>query len=235
MSEQVKERPILFRAEMVRAIIAGTKTQTRRIVKPQPELQESYSHQYPPDGPRTSYGYSGWYPSALAKNARHYGSDEHFRKGMPVDFAPRGKPGDRLWVRETWATVHGIPHASVPHVEDFVRYRADDGDGEHVVTLIKGWKPSIHMPREYSRITLEITDVRVQRLADISDEDATAEGVEADDIGHYANYLDRADDAAIGNWLGPKASFASLWQSIHGIGAWKANPWVFAYSFRRIA
>ena len=71
-------------------------------------------------------------------------------------------------------------------------------------------------------------------LQDISYEDAIAEGVECDEIGHYANYLDRADDAVIGNWLGPQSSYSTIWNSLHGVNAWRENPWVWAYTFTRV-
>ena len=88
------------------------------------------------------------------------------------------------------------------------------------------WRSPIFLPRCANCLTLEITDVRVQRLQDISYEDAIAEGVECDEIGHYANYLDRADDAVIGNWLCPQSSYSTLWNSLHGVNAWRENPWV---------
>lgn len=155
----MKERPILFSGEMVRAILEGRKTQTRRIIK----------------GKRDA-------------------------NGISIEIPRFGKIGDLLYVRETWS-------------EDFdgrIQYRADtDGTG-------RKWKPSIHMPRRVSRITLEITNIRVERLNDISEEDSEAEGVS-------------------GTWtrdLNYKWHFKKLWESLNGAGSWEKNPWVWVVEFK---
>lgn len=211
--EQVKERPILFQGAMVRALLAGTKTQTRRVVK---GVALDWLH---PDG---------FTPEFVA----------HRENGL----CPYGKPGDRLVVRETWQyydwTEDGYP---------FVRYAADNASVLHehfsedwaerlqdvwvdlssVENLTidnrardRRWRPSIHMPRWASRILLEITEVRVERLQSISEADARAEGCVSDVEGDAADH------------------YASLWDSINGKRpgmAWADNPWVCAVSFRKLA
>lgn len=189
----MKERPILFSAPMVRAILDGTKTQTRRVVK-----------------------------------------DRHIDAAPPACFfqwlrerCTYGKPGDRLWVRETWQAFFddevpadrprgprhtmGIP--ARPDRKSFVFYRADGPGPVHRDGYAARWMPSIHMPRKYSRITLEVTGVRVERLQDISHADAMAEGMALDD----AIY-----------------DYSRLWEQINGTGSWDANPWVWVIEFQRV-
>lgn len=185
------EKPILFSAPMVRALLDGTKTQTRRVVK----LPEGTSHVHVDPG-GTVFGPGPYIIATLASG-----------EGHPRIRCPYGKPGDRLWVREAFAPRYfddGKPG-----------YRADwDGRAADLVREPK-WKPSIHMPRELSRITLEITDVRVEGLQDISDEDARAEGCQP-------------------HPLTSVLAFAELWESINGKGAWKTNPFCWAISFKRV-
>ncbi len=172
-------RPILFSAPMVRALLAGTKTQTRRAVKAKRQ------------------------PARLLPGERW--------KWMPPP-CPYGVIGDRLWVKETFLQMR-IEHDSK------IVYLAstdDTGDGRDArIGMLYKWKPSIFMPRWASRITLEITDVRVQRLNDITTEDALAEGVSPQD--EFA-----------------KLSYARLWRHINGDGSWDANPAVWAISFARV-
>lgn len=210
----MKERPILFKGEMVRAILAGTKTQTRRAMNPQPV-------------PWGTFG--GW---SLPKSC--YGSEDCFRESAPIFETRFGRPGDRLWVRETF--VQGWALSADGCVDQFDEagnerpmktfYRAtspdlnwyDGGDDCKIKTP---WKPSIHMPRWASRITLEITEVRVERLQDISRGDAMAEGCP------FPNMADGDN---------PRHWYADLWNSINRNtpGSWDANPWVWCVSFRRI-
>jgi hypothetical protein len=205
----MKERPIIFNGAMVRSILAGTKNQTRRVVKP----------------------WQGAEPS---------------NKPVPADIAylpdftcyrstcPYGKPGDRLWVREShwWfedesdpATGYYPPKLTVEDVD----YRADGDDGRKV------WRPSIHMHRWASRITLEITDVRVERLQGISDADAEAEGVERyhDGIGFKRGSL-HGDQNFVDRTAFPKLAYQSIWELINGFESWAANPWVWCVEFKRI-
>lgn len=225
----MKERPILFNGDMVRAILAGRKTQTRRVVKP-----EGAVHITPfvgSDNKRT--GEYGWHSS-------EYLISKHI-------FCPYGQPGDRLWVRER-CKYEDIFYKGNDLREGCFRarieYYADnsiierDVDVEHWSCACEmntdKWHPSIHMPRWASRITLEVTDVRVQRLQEISEEDALAEGVETvgrdpDGAVLYRDYF--SDDYA---WSAGE-SFISLWHTLHGFkgpNAWSFNPWVWAMSFK---
>lgn len=193
MSTVVKERPILFSAPMVRAILAGDKTQTRRIAKDvrHPDLGNVYA------------------PGALVL--------EREPQHVIERACPYGRPGDRLWVRETWG--YNPDHPGMPW---HACYRADPGmeyDG------IK-WKPSIHMPRAACRIKLEITDVRVERLQDISDFDAEDEGTR----------IWAAEVQKNGNKFSSiRSAWQAMWESINGSDSWQANPWVWVVEFRRIA
>ena len=178
------ERPILFSPAMVRAILSGQKTQTRRIAKPAlwPILDE-----------------------ALRVNG--HPCHQFLVGNIPC---PYGEPGDRLWVRETFSHVPG----------EGVAYRATNPELDGAP-----WKPSIHMPRWASRITLEITEVRVQRLQDISEDDVYAEGC-ASGLRHDPFACDGTND-----WC-----FPHLWDSINGgTHNWESNPWVWALSFQLAA
>jgi hypothetical protein len=188
----VKERPILFSAPMVRAILAGQKTQTRRVVKARKD---------PDFGCQMS-------PGEIA-------GDEHQER-----LCPYGQPGDRLWVRETWA--YGTHALSASRDEDgpFV-YAADAILFGAQGRLCDRWRPSIHMPRWASRITLEVTGVRVERLQDISVADAIAEGVVE------CNQNLRGLEPCM-EW---RYAYEDLWGQINGQGSWDANPWVWVVSF----
>jgi hypothetical protein len=209
----VKQTPILFNDEMVREILAGHKTMTRRAIKPQPVQPSdgSYFDAYN-GGPQWN-----WWAS---DNRQHL--DQIIR-------CPYGKPGDRLWVREA--------HAFVPQTA----YRCSTGiyqqvnpnDNYEACVYRQNfdrsrsfpWRPSIHMPRWASRITLEITDVRVERLQDISEKDAKAEGVsgEAEAAESGLSWHDK-----------PLRAFRFLWQSINGPESWEKNPWVWVVEFKRV-
>ncbi|MEE4915730.1 hypothetical protein V2K41_15765 [Pseudomonas alliivorans] len=206
MSE-IKERPILFSAPMVRAILGGRKTVTRREVK-KPAALDCLA--------------AGFEPAFLALPGN-------------ADLCPYGKVGDRLWVRETWqadAQVDSVAPRDLSQGEPIL-YPADGASRQTGCSMIAPGKtrPSIHMPRCVSRILLEITDVRVERLHDISEEQAKAEGVRL--------YADHAD---LGDWwhvegietysADPRKSFELLWTSVGG--DWNANPWVWAVEFKRV-
>ncbi|MBX4889822.1 hypothetical protein [Rhizobium bangladeshense] len=196
------DRHILFSGPMVRALIAGTKTQTRRLLKPQPKVLKngSWYRPYPQDRSNWQYALGGII-HAYAK--------------------VRIVEGDRLWVRETWS--HTGDHVfSISEARrcpfGHAIYQADENpDFPHA----KFW-PSIHMPREFSRLTLTVTDVRVERLQEISEADAMAEGWPHADTGGVGVPL--RDAYPIG-WYG------NLWNDINGAGAWEANPWIVAYTF----
>lgn len=201
----MKERPILFNAPMVRAILAGKKTQTRRIAKPvrHPDLGNIYT------------------PGALVL--------EHEPQHVIERACPYGRPGDQLWVRETWG--YNPDH---PGMAWHVCYRADPG---HEHDGIK-WKPSIHMPRAACRIKLEVTSVRIERLQDGDGEVSwesryLAEGIHKIDHGrgdHYYSAFRKEPHPE--NWADPFDAWRELWSSTGG--EWKANPWVLVVEFRRI-
>lgn len=203
----MKERPILFSAPMVRAILEGRKTQTRRIIKkPMDEV---------PDYAR------GWKHNGYAFYGKINGGD------MAVPFiCPYGQRGDRLWVRETWANTEA----------DGLVFKAD-GERDFrtpcgTVSERSAWKPSIHMPRTFSRITLEITDVRVERLQDISEADAIAEGCGKSKGGMFCGGPHKAHGTPTQHNTA-KEAYSHLWESINGAGSWDANPWVWVISFRK--
>jgi len=220
-----RERPILFRAPMVRANRAGRKTQTRRIMNPQPVP-------IPPEVKRASpYDDSGfWWACSAAKSM------------LSLYDAPGGCPyghrGDRLWVRETWAPFAVGNRTGIS--PQCVAYRAScdaDGgfdyvnNGDEIMRLkVTKWKPSIFMPRWACRNVYEITEVRVQRVNEISEEDARAEGFSADPIPGKVN----GKPAKIA-FYDPIRWYAALWDAINGDRApWASNPWVFAISYRPV-
>jgi len=198
------ERPILFSGPMVRALLDGTKTQTRRVIKRQPWASCSIEE--------GNDGESPFVYSAL--NGAGPGHDVDESRTPCV--CPYGQPGDRLWVREAWARAYVTQAA-----QEWIVYR----EGDNRTDYGGPWKPSIHMPRWASRILLEITGVRVERLQDISEADAVAEGwqrrpeVSEDPQVH----ADAARD-----W------YMDLWEQINGTDSWAANPWVWVVEFRRI-
>lgn len=213
----MKERPLLFSAPMVRALLTGTKTQTRRVCKPAEAAGLSCIVEVP-DPQEHGQIYNG----------SHFGDEEG-----GVQFAsPYGGIGDRLWVRESFAHVYrdnAKPNARSP--ED-VAYRAD---GMTLDQDVYGtWKPSIHMPRWASRITLVISSVRVERLQGISEADAQAEGVRQmrDASGCWVGR--EGPGKLVTPWPSAREAFADVWNVLNGPRAWAANPWVWVLSFKRI-
>lgn len=229
----MKERPILFGGAMVRALLAGTKTQTRRIVKPVPPPVDVVRY-------RAGDGYSWIRPVSGQRHWCVAGPVWCVREQMgrePHLVCPYGRPGDWLWVRETWCPVNddgtrwvdyrATPRYSAEHPAGWEN-APDDADA------LK-WRSPRFMPRWASRITLEITDVRMQRLQEISEEDARAEGCPGMDLDP------RDEGGTIYAWQGrssapdPRAHFAALWNTINGARApWAANPWVWSVSFKRV-
>lgn len=213
-----RERPILFSGPMVRAILDGRKTQTRRVVKPQPAPNA------PHDG-GTTWAYR---PS----DGRHvpYGTVGHLTVAEKMGLiCPYGQPGDRLWVRETWAVdyVHdGVRPASIRPTCSVIYRASEDMPGVARSGRRGKWRPSIHMPRWASRLTLAVTGVRVERLQAITQADALTEGT-VDTRGAWGPLSDT--DRA-----GPRGAFEALWNSINGPGAWDTNPWVWVVEFRRL-
>jgi hypothetical protein len=222
------DRAIIFSAPMIHALLDGRKTMTRRILKPQPD---------PPPG------FDGWAGFSCLCPTRHYEM-----RGYDEDLGPiiRHRPlrfwnGDRLWVRENFARVP----VSAYRMSDEVQQTADPNDADTAAIYAAGWerskprwKPSIHMPRWASRLTLIVESVKVERLQEISYEDARAEGVvdyvgfcEATSVGHLNIAGETADDTARRlHW--PQRAFSDLWRTINGADSWEANPWVAAISFR---
>lgn len=201
----MRERPILFSGPMVRALLAGTKTQTRRIVKPQPDSTHSG---FP-------YWNVGGYRASWCRSAADGGPLE---PANPL-LCRYGQPGDRLWVRETFGHFERNENFKLG-CEVF--YRADGNCLE-----LEPWRPSIHMPRWASRILLEITSVLVERLQDINQADAQAEGAppghpSIDQISREFGYADF-----------PRSWYAQLWEEINGPDSWAQNPWVWVVEFER--
>jgi len=205
----MKERPILFSAPMVRAILAGTKTQTRRVVKPQPEAEHGGE----------PYWFVGGYRAWTYRN-----TTDLLRKGGNVLPCPYGQPGDRLWVREAWQAELRWDWTAPRDIKRGSPIYFEFGD-EAVPACAGKKRPSIHMPRWASRITLEVTAVRVERLHDISADDARAEGCPDKPV-------PGAEQASVD--LLAKLWFHDLWAQINGQASWDANPWVWVVEFKRI-
>lgn len=220
------ERPMLFSAPMVRGLLNDTKTLTRREIKPQPYDESA-------DG-------ACWLDiDARHQWAWHCGEDQDILPNERPFFCPYGQPGDRLWVRETFIDLRGtgVEHRPTPSSPlQRYAYAADHqagsaGDEARKEYGLK-WKPSIHMPRTASRITLEITGVRVERLQEISEADAIAEGIERS----YDQWRDYRTDQAVNypSAATPIESYRTLWESINGPSFWDANPWVWVVEFKRL-
>lgn len=197
--------PILFNDEMIRAILAGTKTQSRRVILPQPPADSTWHKE------------SGLFQIKGAA----YGLMRHCRYGQA---------GDSLWVREAW----GYGRTPYPLSTPRVYYRADMGAA---FVANNFWRPSIHMPRQYSRITLDLISVRAERLQDISESDAIAEGTkfQRGKFTPIEYYTEKESGRLMARYSGPQRdltiidSFGGLWNSINGKRGfgWDSNPWVW--------
>lgn len=201
-----KDLGILFRGDMVRAILAGAKTQTRRGMEPQPTVL--------PEGTPT------WYPSIDSLRRLAYDGEDHFRRGVPVDFA-RHHVGRRLWVKETWRPTRVTPAQDGEGRRCSVLYRADGQRVDHRCGVDAGWRaagmmldepvgkwrPSLLMPRWASRINLMVTAIRAERLTEITPDDVLAEG-----FGH----------AGLGS---TSADYCRAYRAMSGLDA-DADPWV---------
>ena len=233
------ERPILFSGSMVRAILSGSKTQTRRVVKPgrgQEWLRPSTLLLSPRAKPVLIDGQQ-WAQFAHPEAGKMFMGIQH-DEWSPLGCVrcPHGAPGDRLWVREAFDPIYPQdPHYNGGRPIEY-DYRATYQHGYRLgdsLGIKKRWTPSIYMPREASRITLQVTDVRVERLQDISEADAIAEGIEADrqpgdKVPLWRNY------ATGGTTICPQHSYRTLWESINGDGSWSINPWVWVVSSQRV-
>ena len=227
----MKERPILFGGPMVRAILEGRKSQTRRVLRPQPH-----------DGVDAVE----WQDRiVVGMNVPDQRGFAMMRGGVIESEAivcPYGRPGDRLWVREThkgWYTYEGEQHICYKADNQTVVVERPSGTASHGMLLGRchadKWRPSIHMPRWASRITLEVTGVRVERLQDITEEDAVAEGCSAwkQRMARVLIGVEPSDDGPVADT--PEDVFAMLWDSINakrGHG-WETNPWVWVVEFKR--
>jgi hypothetical protein len=219
------ERPILFSAPMVRALLAGTKTQTRRAIKPQPYPSEYTCQQTCGQGSHLSAfrGTPGWaWDGGTKRRPAEFAWAADEPCAIETTHCPYGKPGDRLWVRETWGVMFPQYIADTEHEPTF--WRADYSASDERDCALPRWRSSIHMPRARSRITLEITDVRVQRLQDISFRDVVAEGCAP--LTKPEVSIEHDVDAEA------RACFGELWDSINGAGSWDANPWVWVLTFK---
>ena len=232
-------KPILFNTPMVKALLntkPGTwpvepidsgkpfKSQTRRVMKPQPEYNFLYDE--PIDGEwfwtefDTDDDMMGWWPS--------------YDKWL----SPRYQAGDKLWVREVWNKHPDIKDCCNPkhctcclHVEGDFIYKASFTMDEHGSLYYPccGWESPIFMPRDAARLFLEVREVRVERLWGISEDDARREGVEP--AGIFTD-LDGHENVCVGQTA--KEPFAELWNAVNGKGTWGSNPWVWVYSFMRV-
>lgn len=201
----MKERPILFITEMVRAILDGRKTQTRRVMKKVSRMEDadwSKNHKV-----------KDWWPCNIVRSMVHI-EDMLKDQSMSRCLNPYGEPGDRLWVREAW--LRDIYDHSI-------QYRAS-----HPSPMGAKWKPSIHMPREHCRITLEITDVKVERLQEICNLDIWREGIlptpKAPGVSH--------EECREADFQCFKESWDSINDKKH---PWESNPWVWVIAFRRMS
>lgn len=205
----MKERPILFSGAMVRALLDGSKTQTRRALRVQP------LDILPMEGGRAG----GQWVGLMTRDPEPHGVTFTCRHGLP---------GDRLYVRETWAQPAALDPGPTVFRADYPACVPAHYTNVPPADQIS-WKPSIHMPRALSRIMLEVVSVRVERLNDCSETDAIAEGLQRTSDGCAWNVADDQHRAA-----NPVDAYASLWEAINGAGSWEANPWVWVVEFKRV-
>jgi len=225
MNNQIKERGIIFNGEMVKAILDGRKTQTRRIMKVQPEYDQLGLRFITDSSDPSKIGKYVWTES---------NATGHIQRSKPFK-CPFGQVGDRLWVRETFATLGNEDGHPIDWDNNLVSKRKDSAKVYRASCHQKPnnyglwtvpdkdsdfegpWTPSIHMPRWASRITLEITDIRVERLRSMTEDDARAEGV-----------------IAASGPLEVGLAFREIWDSIYGQESWQSNPFVWVVEFKRV-
>lgn len=216
----MKERPILFIGPMVRAILEGRKTVTRLVIKPVPQMVTD----------RAAVTWEGD-PAVLLRLLEQNG-----RK------CPYGQPGDRLWVRESLQYDAEYGHfyaAGGKHGETVYLCSLFDDDDKQTGPSYDGLLPersvpSIHLHRRYSRILLEITAVRVERLQDITEEQAVAEGIDRPENIRDVDVWDGAERELFNAMNQPRDRFKRLWGDINGAESWDANPWVWVVEFKRV-
>jgi hypothetical protein len=215
---------MLYQGAMIRALLADRKTQTRRLIPH--ATQEAYSE------------YDDWCRSVSAgvPTSRQWEREYYLAK-------TRIKVGDRIWVREAWRTDIKSDHIPPRDIGHWCRYEADGATQGIMIPLMPGkLRPSMFMPRWMSRLTLTVTDIRVRRLHDISEEDAIAEGIEEvwgiidatcaggthREINGYRYYFEGGHDEGYEDGV---EAYRTLWNSINGNGSWDTNPWILAYTF----
>lgn len=207
----MKKRPIVFGTEMVREIISGRKTETRRVVKPQPA-----GNYWGGTRPKSKKGSGAFF--TLGCN-----SEINMRSYIST-YCPYGKVGDQIWVKETFAPCAAADGGTL--------YKADCDTGKGPHNYGK-WTPSIHMPKNLSRINMENTGISVERLNEIQEENAINEGVrwakQENGQKMYFNYISQ-----LYSCVNATESFKSLWQSIYGEKSWDENPYVFVIKFKKI-
>lgn len=229
----MKERPINLKSHEVLAILQGRKTQLRRVVKPQPS---------------NSHLFQGWVLDStsgndIGKAAWAIGNGPLMQDVVRVR-CPFGQVGDKLWVRETWKTAKKLDARKPSEFSGWpVKYVADYTLGTILGDTSGVQRPSSHMPREASRILLEVVSVRVERLQGISEEDAFSEGIErieehswsakgATPLGTFRGMDEWSDTEPF--WTDATDAYRSLWEIEHGLDSWNANPWVWVVEFKRI-
>ena len=216
----MKERPILFSGAMVRAVLDGTKTQTRRVVKPQPTGFVG--------GPGVTLRDGSPAPLIpIDEDSGDYGREIH---------CPHGQPGDRLWVREAWRVIDAAD-CFAPRELTAAHRLWFEADGPHDPPAGR-YRPGMFMPRWASRINLDVTGVRVEQLQDISEADAMAEGIFPHVRGGWHWLQHNSSNLDDWNQFGYKTAriaYLALWEAINGPGSAEANPWVWAINFQRVA
>lgn len=213
----MKERPILFSTEMVKAILEGRKTQTRRVLKTQLPF-DSFEF-------TSGIGYSAMTPKGYVE-VRGYSNKDGKREYSPFAIKPKyGEFGDILWVRETFEFIGESGFNDPPENPTDYLYKADSHEP------VFKWSPSIYMPKEACRIKLKITEIRIERLLDISKEDAIAEGITGGYTDDGYTWTDYTNDEK--TYEDPRSSYMTLWDSINGKDSHRLNPWVWVISFEK--
>lgn len=214
----MKIKPILFSTPMVQAILNGTKTQTRRIIKKQPFNAKSDIICQLDDFKEGTWG----------AKFKYFGEERYEITNL---FKPLAQIGDILWVRETWSLVPKSAYSKellFPYTDSSnIIYKASFDRA-----FSSPWKPSIHMPKIAARIFLKVTGVRIERLQDISEKDAIAEGIKVIEVDEA--YFDYEFNGENGSYATARGSFNSLWCKINGKDSWSSNPWVWVYEFERV-
>jgi hypothetical protein len=227
----MQEKPILFSTAMVQAILDGRKTQTRRVVKPQPEETRAKGKEV--------IQVSDYCTGAPEKGQAYYWKHNGAWNGSESFKCPYGKVGDLLWVRETWCLTQPT-HPESYHfgykAGGIMPYSDWEASEKYDYATPDQWKPSIHMPKEAARIWLRITDVRVERLHEITEDDAVKEGVmslKPTELMKNTQLCCHSDFTEY--WTRPLNRWKSLWQSINGTDSWSANPWVWVIEFEVVS